>query len=133
MKLLKDKRSRIKIAVLDTGVSTMAFSSWPDVDVYGESFMEDKVVNGDTQWHSPVNPHGTIIARIIHQMNPYCDFYAAKIQSEGNDGFEKLEASNGHDDKEERKYSASGVSFEAAIKVSYLHHDFNHISVSVEY
>ncbi|OCK77506.1 hypothetical protein K432DRAFT_427966 [Lepidopterella palustris CBS 459.81] len=72
------EKNPIKVAIIDSGVYC-----FPDMRYKweGRSFIEDEVEqSADTHWHSPSNSHGTMLARLIFEMNPWCKFYVGKVK-----------------------------------------------------
>ena len=69
--------NRIKVAIIDSGIHADE-KYFPHLT--GASFVEDSIADKkDTQWHIPLNPHGTKMATLIRTLNPFCHFYAAKM------------------------------------------------------
>jgi len=67
------KSKPVKVAILDSGVD--ADKAWFPT-LTGASFIEDLTV--DSHWHTITNPHGTIVASIVQNINPNCHVYAAR-------------------------------------------------------
>ena len=68
------KDELIKVAILDSGVYANR-SIFPHLT--GGSFVED-TATADSHWHTVTNPHGTMMASLINEVNPYCHIYAAR-------------------------------------------------------
>lgn len=77
---VRDKENYIKVAVIDSGVFPWT-KELKDIDVVGESFIEDSIRSEDIHWHSPQSEHGTVIASLICRMNPFSKIFAAKVKA----------------------------------------------------
>ena len=68
------KDELIKVAILDSGVyaNKLIFRN-----LTGGSFVED-TATADSHWHTVLNSHGTKMASLISEVNPYCHIYAAR-------------------------------------------------------
>ncbi|KAI1373538.1 subtilisin-like protein [Hypoxylon crocopeplum] len=73
--------SRIKVGVVDTGISTARFSIDSHV-VHGRSFVwtnTAKEFEQEASWWLATDSHGSQMANIISQLDPRCVFYIAQI------------------------------------------------------
>lgn len=73
--------SRIKVGVVDTGISSARFSIKNHV-VHGRSFVWTSTAKGfeqETSWWLATDPHGSQMANIISQLDPRCIFYIAQV------------------------------------------------------
>ncbi|GAP83724.1 putative subtilisin like [Rosellinia necatrix] len=72
---------RIKVGVVDTGISTARFSIDSHV-VHGRSFVwtnTAKEFEQETSWWLATDSHGSQMANIISQLDPRCIFYMAQV------------------------------------------------------
>jgi hypothetical protein len=74
----KDKRTRIRIAILDSGVDRILFSG-QGRHIVGASFVHKKNGSKESPWWLASDPHGSHIANLISQLDPCCDLYIAKV------------------------------------------------------
>ena len=71
---------RTKVAIIDNGIDgTLPSLSRRIVD--GISFVEDWE-GRESPWWLASDPHGTQMASFIHQLDPFCDLYIAKVCDE---------------------------------------------------
>jgi hypothetical protein len=70
----------VRVAIIDNGVdrSIGALSSCIEK---GKSFVEFSTESGDREspWWLASDPHGTQMASIIHELDPLCKLYVAKV------------------------------------------------------
>ena len=70
-------RQITKIAIIDNGIDT-TLSSLSRRIVDGHSYVED-FEGRESPWWLASHPHGTQMASFIHQLDPFCGFYIAKV------------------------------------------------------
>ena len=71
------KKCHIKVAIIDNGVdSTLPVLS--NVVQAGVSLDEDLQGRQDPWWLAS-HPHGTQMANFVHQLDPFCHLYIAKV------------------------------------------------------
>lgn len=64
----------IKVAIIDTGVDPHSIECH---SIGGASFVPSE--SGESPWWFSHHPHGTQMAKIITELNPYCRLLVAKI------------------------------------------------------
>ncbi|KAH0563333.1 hypothetical protein GP486_002095 [Trichoglossum hirsutum] len=75
------KENPIKIAVIDSGVDQCRTTISDNIE-RGESFVEIRSESGmvrESPWWLVADPHGTQMASLITQVNPYCKLYVGKV------------------------------------------------------
>jgi hypothetical protein len=65
---------RIKIAVIDTGVDPESIKCY---QISGASFVTSH--SGESPWWYSNHPHGTQMAKIITDIDPFCQLLVAKV------------------------------------------------------
>lgn len=74
-------KNPIKVAVIDNGVDQCRTSISDSIE-RGESFVEIRSESGmvrESPWWLVADPHGTQMASLITQVNPYCKLYVGKV------------------------------------------------------
>lgn len=67
----------IKVAIIDNGVDITLPSLWNTI-IDGVSLV-DNYQGREKHWWLATDPHGTHMASFIHQLDPYSQFYIAKV------------------------------------------------------
>lgn len=66
----------IKVAVIDTGVDPGSIKC---TRIHGASFVPSGTGGGESPWWFSQYPHGTQVAKIITEIDPYCELLVAKV------------------------------------------------------
>ena len=76
----RDSYEHTKVAIIDNGIDG-TLSSFSKIIIDGVSLVEDH--NGhESPWWLASHPHGTQMASFIHQLDPFCYLYIAKVCDE---------------------------------------------------
>ncbi|KAG5769161.1 hypothetical protein H9Q72_003504 [Fusarium xylarioides] len=76
----KQQDRRIKVAIIDNGADRVRFA-YRDMIAKGQSYVNAEVTGSDRllPWWMVSDPHGTQMASLIGQTNPYCRLYVARV------------------------------------------------------
>jgi hypothetical protein len=66
----------IKVAVIDTGVDPGSIKC---SRIHGASFIPSGSGGGESPWWFSQHPHGTQVAKIITEIDPFCELLVAKV------------------------------------------------------
>ena len=72
-----EKHVPIKVAIIDNGVD-ITLESLSNTIIDGVCLVEN-YEGRERPWWLATDPHGTHMASFIHQLDPYCQFYIAKV------------------------------------------------------
>lgn len=75
--------ARIRVAILDSGVDPVLFSS-QGRNIVGASFVHKSNGSKESPWWLASDPHGSHIANLVSQLDPCCDLYIAKVAESKN-------------------------------------------------
>ncbi|KAL6796988.1 peptidase S8/S53 domain-containing protein, partial [Trichoderma sp. SZMC 28012] len=64
----------INVAVIDTGVDPDSIKCF---EIFGASFVSSE--SGESPWWFSYHPHGTQMAKVITELNPFCRLLVAKV------------------------------------------------------
>ena len=74
----KGRRTRIRVAILDSGVDLVLFNG-RGRKVVGASFVHKKNGSKESPWWLASDPHGSHMANLVLQLDPCCDLYIGKV------------------------------------------------------
>ncbi|CAG9975209.1 unnamed protein product [Clonostachys byssicola] len=82
----KPQDRRIKVAIIDNGADRVRFA-YRHLIAKGQSYVNAEVTGSDRllPWWMVSDPHGTQMASLIGQTNPYCSLYVARVGRGRND------------------------------------------------
>jgi subtilisin family serine protease len=75
-----DDLPRIKVAILDTGIDSMHDDVRSNIKG-GASFVRAQGGNSVLPWFTALDAHGTQMASLIVNVNPFCDLYIYRVCS----------------------------------------------------
>jgi hypothetical protein len=73
---VRDAFSRVKVAIIDTGVDESAFDEYTH-SCKGTSFVRKD--NTESHWWLSSDVHGTQMAKLISSLDPFCQLHIAKV------------------------------------------------------
>jgi hypothetical protein len=75
------KEQRVKIAIIDNGADQMRSTISANI-VRGMSFVRSSLeAKSVLPWYTPAHPHGTQMADLIRNVNPWCELFPLRVAS----------------------------------------------------
>jgi hypothetical protein len=75
------KNQKVKVAIIDNGVDQMRGTISDNIE-YGRSFVKDGLAGTPyLPWCTAADPHGTQMAYLVRNVNPYCRIYPLRAGS----------------------------------------------------